>query len=923
MVSLTGKILKNRYQVNEFLGRGGMAEVYKVWDSKRMTFLAMKVLHEDLALDRVFMRRFQREAQTLAKLQHPNIVRFYGLEQEGRQAFMLLDFIEGETLKHKIFDAAGPMPIRDIRKALRSLCGALQFAHSDGLVHCDIKPGNIMIDQHGKVLLSDFGIARMSDAATATMVGMGTPAYMAPEQARGLDPVRQTDIYALGIVLFEMLTGGERPFTGEQAQTTGSTSEMVRWEQMNLKPPSPRKWNPSISSELEDVVLRCLEKDPQRRYLTALDIINALELATTKDETAPLEDDAPPTISVDEIAAPPVLGSIICPQCSALLQPDWQACPKCGVNLVEEPHQPDKMPDEISQEHPSKRKIPKLAIVFGSVLAILLVIGLVVYTNLGFHRTNQAAKLAPNDAISMITFSPGPAQLLQLLNVQNLVNAAPILAAVPGVPELILRVQEDFNVSLQIDPVEDILPWIGRETSLIFLPDHYRTMGSYSTYSGKPFIITIAARDSKASAEFMLDVVAQLEDNDFVFDTSTYRGVMITKITSRNVIPLAFANLENMLVVASDDKLLRETVDSYESDDRPVLFKDSTYKRLIDKLSGNRLGYIILNWPVIIEEYGLESTDFPYADQLMTCDSAGAAIKLNTEGLVLDFRISCDRDALTAIEFDELSLSSTSNKLLDYSPENTLFFLTGNDISLTWKAIKESSFWDAKIDVERVVLDNINWHHGNLEDIEAFENIVAEVTGIHPVDDLFEKNSKEFAIMVVSDLDSHFGGDNLPVGFLFAARMDDSEQSMDQLQKFIEGIYQYQDVNHYRENIDGISVWYVEDEIDGVLLGYANWGEVLLIGTSKNVMRATLGNESPHLSGSEFFQTATGSLPSNKNKMFYINLEDTLRYTRDNIYNDIPAEIKQYINPLRAISISTEPLKSDGWLYGTISIYTQ
>nr|MBC8503342.1 serine/threonine protein kinase [Chloroflexota bacterium] len=301
MTILTGKNIQNRYQVNDFLGRGGMAEVYKVWDSKRMTFLAMKVLHEDLALDRVFMRRFQREAQTLAKLQHPNIVRFYGLEQDGRLAFMLLDFIEGETLKHKIFDAGGPMPLGEIRDVLRSLCGALQFAHSEGLVHCDIKPGNIMIDQHGKVLLSDFGIARMADAATATMVGMGTPAYMAPEQARGLDPTPYSDIYALGIVLFEMLTGGERPFTGEQAQTTGSISEKVRWEQMHIESPSPSRWNPKISPELEAVVLKSLMKNPDERYQTPLDLVNALEIALPGGDVVETETDTSQQAPVESV----------------------------------------------------------------------------------------------------------------------------------------------------------------------------------------------------------------------------------------------------------------------------------------------------------------------------------------------------------------------------------------------------------------------------------------------------------------------------------------------------------------------------------------------------------------------------------------------------------------------------------------------
>jgi len=276
MQNIIGQTIANRYRVDQFLGRGGMAEVYKVWDQRRATFLAMKLLHEDLALDRVFINRFKREGQTLAKLQHPNIVRFYGLVQDGRLAFMLLDYVEGETLKHKIFDAEGPMYFPDIREVSRAVCSALQFAHSESLIHCDIKPANIMINQHGTVLLSDFGIARMKDAATATMIGVGTPAYMAPEQAKGLNPIPQSDIYSLGIVLYEMLTG-ERPFIGDQAQITGTSSDLVRWEQINLDPPPPSTSNPAISPELDRVIVKCLAKEPSHRYLSPLSLSNDLE----------------------------------------------------------------------------------------------------------------------------------------------------------------------------------------------------------------------------------------------------------------------------------------------------------------------------------------------------------------------------------------------------------------------------------------------------------------------------------------------------------------------------------------------------------------------------------------------------------------------------------------------------------------------
>jgi serine/threonine-protein kinase len=276
---LIGKTLLGRYRVESFVGRGGMAEVYKVWDSTRSAYLAMKFLRDDLAEDRIFLRRFKREAQTLSKLQHPNIVRFYGLKQDDDLAFMLMDFVEGSTLRKEIFRAKRPFSPQRVLEIMRPVCSALHYAHQMGMVHCDAKPGNIMIESSGKVLVTDFGIARMTDAATATMVGMGTPAYMAPEQVQGKDPSPQTDIYALGVVLFEMLTGGERPFTGELAETTGSTSEKVRWEQMHLQPPSLKKWNPNITPELEEFVLRCLAKDPTERYGSVLELLNALEAA--------------------------------------------------------------------------------------------------------------------------------------------------------------------------------------------------------------------------------------------------------------------------------------------------------------------------------------------------------------------------------------------------------------------------------------------------------------------------------------------------------------------------------------------------------------------------------------------------------------------------------------------------------------------
>ncbi len=276
--NLVGSTIKNRYRIDKFIGRGGMAEVYRVWDNKMAVFLAMKVLRDDLAEDKIFLRRFRREAHTLAELQHPHIVHFYRLEEDDGLVFMLMDLVEGQTLRKVISQSEEPFSFEKVLEIMRPVCSALHYAHQKNMVHCDVKPANIMIEKSGRILLADFGIARQTEGATTTtMVGAGTPAYMAPEQARGEDPTPRTDIYALGIVLYEMLTGGERPFTGEMATVTGTTGEKVRWEQVNLKPMSPRRFNPQISDELEAVVLKCLEKEPECRFSGVLELLEALQ----------------------------------------------------------------------------------------------------------------------------------------------------------------------------------------------------------------------------------------------------------------------------------------------------------------------------------------------------------------------------------------------------------------------------------------------------------------------------------------------------------------------------------------------------------------------------------------------------------------------------------------------------------------------
>jgi serine/threonine protein kinase len=278
MHGLIGTTLLNQYRVDAFVAAGGMGAVYRVWDLKRNVPLAMKVLHSELADDPHMFKRFQREANALKKLTHPHIVQFYGLFHTEDFAFLLERFVDGPSLKD-ILHQQKRLPVPETLVYLRALCAALGYAHASGVVHCDVKPGNVLIDRGGNVYLADFGIARHAESTTTTTGAAGTPAYMAPEQIRGEPVTPATDVYALGVMLFEMLTG-QRPFRGTEAGTErgGKTpNERIRYAHLHVKPPDPRRWNPSIPSELAAVILRALSKSSAQRYRNAMEMLEAVQ----------------------------------------------------------------------------------------------------------------------------------------------------------------------------------------------------------------------------------------------------------------------------------------------------------------------------------------------------------------------------------------------------------------------------------------------------------------------------------------------------------------------------------------------------------------------------------------------------------------------------------------------------------------------
>jgi serine/threonine protein kinase len=287
---MIGKTLGN-YQIMDELGRGGMAVVYRAYQASLNRYVAIKVLPPQLSFEREFVERFQREAKAAARLRHPNIVVIHDVGHQEGVYYIIMEYLEGRTLKD-VIEREGPLPSRRVGRIVEQVATALDYAHQQGFVHRDVKPSNIFVGKGDHVTLTDFGIAKAgSETQHLTRAGtlMGTPEYMSPEQAEGETVDRRTDLYALGVVLYHMLVG-RVPFRGA---TPHATLHAVIYE----PPPPPRQINPNLDPALEAVIIKAVAKRPGRRFQRGAELTAALQGALAGQ---------PPRVAVPpKVAVPP------------------------------------------------------------------------------------------------------------------------------------------------------------------------------------------------------------------------------------------------------------------------------------------------------------------------------------------------------------------------------------------------------------------------------------------------------------------------------------------------------------------------------------------------------------------------------------------------------------------------------------------
>jgi serine/threonine protein kinase len=423
--NIIGKTV-NGYEVTGVIGRGGMATVYKAHQISMSRTVALKVLPQQYVDDDTYIQRFKREVAIVARLEHRNIVPVYDYGEVERQPFIVMRYMPAGSVDSLL--AHGPIPVDRIITILRQIAPALDYAHTKQVLHRDLKPSNILLDDGGGAYITDFGIARILGEAsgnTITTQGVvGTPSYMSPEQAQGKPLDGRSDVYSLGVMLFEMATG-KRPFESE-------TPYGVAVMQVTTPPPQPRSINPALPPRVEQVIYKAMDKSADKRYQTCVELAEAL------DEAWNMQDQAEDTHKRAAFSKPPAYQAPVAPK----VQPPSFSPPPYGPSINQSnasPRQAAWMPPVPSQRIPRKRRgniwlSLLIGITIGCGLLAVLVAGTIYLLGEDLTSFFEDTAFTPSPVNEVDGITPGGINIISTLDPTSEAGRNDLLGQMDGNP---------------------------------------------------------------------------------------------------------------------------------------------------------------------------------------------------------------------------------------------------------------------------------------------------------------------------------------------------------------------------------------------------------------------------------------------------------------------------------------------------------
>lgn len=604
-----GKRLDGRYEIGEVIGEGGMAVVYSAWDIEDQIPVAIKILRDEYLGNDEFIRRFKDESKAIAVLSHSNIVKVYDVSFGDRIQYIVMEYIDGITLKDYI-EKKGPINWKETIHFVLQILRALQHAHDKGIIHRDVKPQNIMLLEDGTIKVTDFGIARFSKNTTKSMTmtnkAIGSVHYISPEQARGESTDAKSDLYSLGVMMYEMLTG-KLPFDADNAVS-------VAIMQLQSDPEPPRKLNPKIPVGLEEIIIKTMQKEPKKRYRSAAEMYNDL-VKFKKNPSIKFN------FSYDNIDDESV---------------------KPTVNTVKkiETEAPYKEEDEWDDDPEEQRSSPIVQIIGGSVIAFVAVclVFLVLAVFKGFSSNSTTDVLVPNligldfntvnkdkvtynfkwdvtnvydvdkpiDVILSQNPEPSEKKIKEGSTIQITVNSEETTLNLPSVDG---RTKDDAVQKIKsVNLVPEVLMVLDNQTAEGYVKQTYPTAGTKVTI-GSSIKIYVSKKAGEARVEVpnlvgltLSEAQAKLKEVNLNYDGYSYMPSTVAKdkIVAQNPLRGAKVNKEtNVKIILSEGPprsvSLTQTVDLPEDVASSVKFEviingevDDTYtKSIVPKYSKN------------------------------------------------------------------------------------------------------------------------------------------------------------------------------------------------------------------------------------------------------------------------------------------------------------------------------------------------
>jgi hypothetical protein len=554
----------------------------------------------------------------------------------------------------------------------------------------------------------------------------------------------------------------------------------------------------------------------------------------------------------------------------------------------------------------------QLTVLLVAVLGVLLVLATALvgtYFGLGLHRTDQAATIVPAETTAFISVSPSLWQLRQLLVSGDVGSEVAFLAPIAGLLAAGQDVPSDIPLDLDIDPGRDILPWIGREVSVAVVPGSgFRAdfgsraalaapaPGTMQAYEQPALVLAAATRSRRSSDRFLEGLREQLEERGFEFSTSMYRGVVVTEALSPGEVPIAYATVNRLVVLATDPASLEEAIDASLGAGGPVLASSDRFDDLVSRLPRNRLGYAYVNAAQLAAD---AVQDLDQVGGLGAIDSLAVAASLRDDGLSLTFAAQYDVMRLPELVRQQLTKAPNPNRLAERVPSGALVYVSGQDLAHTWQSLLAS------------------------EGGELLEQLGSS-GGADAADGLLSGFSGEYAIAVSADSGGLLGDTDVPIGLVALfdmAHRADAERSADELGDLFSGLVGGQPV---AAELDGAQVWMVQDSYGGGSLSYGVVGDKLVVASSLDLARQVVESAGESLAESDRFREAVKPLPGRNRGYMYVDVELAVRaldwMLDDMARREFNESVRPYVQGVRTVALAAEPMDADGIVRGVLFV---